>query len=135
MSYFGSIGRKTVRIMVTIGTPVSTVLLSTKTPVRNFFCQNKDFGMSLCTTGEAMSSPPISCRRGRRHSSRRRNPLRPITSSLVFSLLLDVEEDGVGFTVEAVEGGDGVAEAGLGVGDADTVERGQCHDGLAVADV
>ena len=41
MSYFGSIGRKTVRIMVTIGTPVSTVLLSTKTPVRNFFCQKK----------------------------------------------------------------------------------------------
>ena len=49
--------------------------------------------------------------------------------------LLDVEEDGVGLAVEAVEGGDGVAEAGLGVGDADTVEGGQRHDGLAVVDV
>ena len=53
----------------------------------------------------------------------------------MFSGLLDVEEDGVGLAVEAVEGGDGVAEAGLGVGDADTVERGQRYDGLAVVNV
>lgn len=49
--------------------------------------------------------------------------------------LLDVEEDGVGLAVEAVEGGDGVAEAGFGAGDADAVEGGQRHDGLAVVDV
>lgn len=108
-------GVKTVRIIVSIGPIVSTVLLSAKSPI-----PNKDFCPSLCAAGDSLRYFLLSCY----------SLLVTLTSDL-----FDVEEDGVGLAVEAVEGGDGVAEAGLGVGYADAVEGGQRHDGLAVVDV
>ena len=54
MSYFGSLGRKTVRIIVSIDPTVSTVLLSTKSPVQNFTRLNKDFCPCLCAAGDSL---------------------------------------------------------------------------------